>query len=148
MVDSFNDEYLRWGEGHYSDAATFLADDTTLLSSFSVQPPGEYEWSPRTDNRIDKGEPTLSLDGFTDRVGNDVISEWFFPGRTPRQIDWLLTNRFNGDNDSELATVGVYDQSRGVWDVYTCVATWNTDNPINNRYVDLTVTWNEAEALA
>jgi hypothetical protein len=148
MVDNFDDEVFRWDFDHAPDAATFLADDTNKLSAFSVVPPGEYQWMPRDENEVDEGEPTLSLDGYTDEVGNDIVSGWFFPGRTPRQLDWLFTNRFDGGEKSAPATIGKYDQTRGAWRVYIGVATWATDNSINNRYRDLTITFTELEVLA
>lgn len=147
MVDDFDDEVIRWDFDFAASAAAFLADATNMLSAFSVQT-GEYPWYARTDNVVDTGEPVLSLDGYTDEIGNNLISPLFIPGRTPRQIDWMLTNRFDGGERSAPATIGVYDQDRGVWDVYTCIATWRTENSRGNRYRDLTVTFTEAEVLA
>lgn len=144
---SFSSEVYRWDDGHAASAAAFLADATNKLSAFSVQT-GEYQWYPKTDNVIERGELTLSLDGYTDEVGNDVISPQFFAGRTARQIGWLLTNRFNGGERSYAATVGVYDQDNDVWRVYTCIATWQTADSVNNHYRSLTVIFTEAEVLA
>lgn len=147
MVDDFEDEVFRWDEGFAVDAATFLADDTNKLSAFSVEN-GEFEWSPETQNTVEEGEERLSLDGYTDTIGNDIISPWNIPARTARQLDWLFTNRFNGGDKSAQATIGVYDQDRGSWDVFTCIATWQTGSSVNNRYRNLTVIWTEAEVLA
>lgn len=145
---SFSSEVYRWSSGHSASSAVFLADATNKLSAFSVVPPGEYEWSPKTDNVIERGELTLSLDGYIDEVGNDILSPQFFAGRTARQIGWLLTNRFNGGERSYAATVGVYDQDNDAWRVYVCVATWQTDDSVNNRYRSLTIIYTEAEILA
>lgn len=144
---AFSSEVFRWDDGHAASAAAFLADATNKLSAFSVQT-HEYEWLPKTDNTIDPGETPVSLDGYSDEIGNDVLAPWLFVGRTSRQVAWLMSNRFNGGDRSYPATVGVFNQDTGSWSVYTCVATWRTSNSINNLYRDVTIEWTEAEVLA
>lgn len=147
MVHVFDTEVFRWAYDHAVDAATFLADDTNKLSNFDVES-GEFPWLPKTDNVIQKGAATLSLNGYTDRVGNDLISPLFITSRTSRQVKWMLDERFDTTEDSSPATVGVYDQDREEWAVYICVATWTTENSVNNRYRDVIVVFTEAEVLA
>jgi hypothetical protein len=145
---AFSSEVYRWDDGHAASAAVFLADVTNKLSAFSFVPPGETAWSPKTDNEIDRGELVLSLDGYTDEVGNDIISPQVFVGRTSRQVAWLMTNRFNGGDRSYPATVGVFNQDTGAWSVYTCIATWRTSESVNNLYRTITIEFTEAEVLA
>jgi hypothetical protein len=144
---AFSDEVYRWDEGHAASAAAFLADATNKVSVFSVQL-GESDWSPQTDNTVDGGEQFIGLNAVISEIGNDILSPWKFVGRTSRQVKWMLDNRFSSGGRSEEATVGVYDQDRNAWTVYTCIANWRTENSINNKYRDVIITFSAASELA